>query len=200
MFKAFYEWMLRRRQENLKPLSRVSSVGLDTSLFEKTGVALSYARMEVLRNPATDQYWLSEYREQGFGQWEDLTSIDQRIGKNILQYPEMLSNFQNTREWITPNTDSIEHPARLNTKVTGSLGSKLFARLESVAIADHANGTQIMKDPLSEQYWLVVTKIENKLQWNDLTSLDHQISQAILDNPKMLSHYIETGEWVKSMG
>lgn len=203
MFENINNWLERRRNERIRGRKLKGHPGIvDTSAlsrppFERTGIALKIAGLELIKNTEIDEYFLSTYQEQGFGQWYSLSSVDKNIAEAIQQFPEMLHNYKNTGNWITPNTDSIEHPARVNTKLLGSVGSDLFARLDGIGIADHANATQVMKDPVSKQLWLAVTKTDDGVQWNDLTSLDEQTSRLILANPKeMLSHYIKFREWL----
>lgn len=193
MFKAITQWRKSRR----KPLSHDVPSGF-RQRAEETGVGHRDERVEFLRDPDTGYYWVVKHHEQTMGTSEEFIRLDKVIGEAILQYPEMFTQYLNTGELVIPHTDSIEHPACLSTKVTGSVGSELLSRLESVAIADHANRTQVLKDPLNNQYWLVVGKSDGVNNWSILTSLDERTSQRIVKYPSMVFKYTETGEWVSA--
>jgi len=108
-----------------------------------------------------------------------------------------LSHFHNTGDWAIPNTNSTEHPACLSTESIDSVGAKLLERVESVGVADHANGLQILKDIQSNQYWLAKRTKNDSNEWQVLISLDESTTQKILKYPTMLAIYSESGEWVQ---
>jgi len=97
-------------------LSNTSEAGkVIFNRLEKTGVANEHRGIELLRDLVTGHYWLSEYQEQGFGSWEGLTSMSKEMGEAIVQHPEMLAHFINTREWVIPNKDKTNLPVKLSS-------------------------------------------------------------------------------------
>jgi len=198
MFKLFRQWICSKRVENQHPYHLSSVTGGEIyDRLEKTGIHHKRRRRELLRDPVTGFYWLSEHQEQGFGQWETYSSMDQQTGEAILRYPDMLSHYYSTGDWVIPNTNSTEHPACLSTEGIGSVGAELLERLESVGVADHANGLQILKDIQSNQYWLAKRTKNDSNEWQVLISLDESTTQKILKYPTMLAIYSESGEWVQ---
>jgi len=190
--------LFRRKKNNKHPFHFRSDDGGEIhARLEKTGIKHNSRRRELFRDPVTGYYWLSEYYEHGFGQWETFSSMDQQTGEAILRYPEMLTHYYHTGEWVIPNTNSTEHPACLSTEALGSVGARLLDQLDYTGITDHVGGLQILKDSQSGQYWLAKRIFGDNNEWHILTSLDDCLSSRILKYPAMLTKYSETGEWVQ---
>jgi len=201
MLKAYNAWRTEKRHQKMKhPVKLDTSCPTGSAIFqrlEKTNVDSDYHRAGLHKDPITEHYWVREYREQGQGQWDEYFSMDKQTGEAVLRYPEMLHYYLSHRQWVIPNTDSIEHPAKLSTQHADSVGAQLFERLQKLGISDQANGAEILHDPENDQYWLATAKTEGDSHWAELMSLYSHTAENILRYPQMLAKYGETGDWIK---
>lgn len=102
---------------------------------------------------------------------------------------KLYKNWQHARR-----NKKLEHPARVSSS---GLGAELYARLEKTGIENSHHRKEIYRDPNSGRYWLSEYAEQGQGSWYELTSLDHDTAQAILQSPDMLTQFCESGKWGK---